>query len=691
MPYGYLVSLSGDNTLADATIGGSYRFFRSNTSLGDGEWAWSGNYFGTDYYNQLEPGEFFLANNGNVYFVPDYGAVGTLSEASVTSAPYFSPDNRVQGTNNDDVIDDTFVDNNGNSVDSGDGSGPGGFGDEVYAKKGDDTVDSGQGDDLVYGGSGNDTIYGGDGDDTLYGDGQGGSNESLNWFAEGNDGTDLSSGFTQTTGDIDVTVSFSNDGNNSPDFEVATAEETYRTASDDHSNHSALYLFGSGDGATSTTTISFAANSTGDVEDEVENVSFRINDVDWASGNHRDVVTINAYDANGDPVAVTLTPTATGSNQDTVSGNTVTAGSQSESPDDATGSVLVEIAGPVQEIEIIYENALGGTQAVWVSDIFFDTRQPQDGNDILDGQDGDDTLYGQGGDDTLIGGTGDDTMYGGDGDDTFEVAQGDIAEGGDGDDTFVLTDLAETGNGTITITGNEGAEVDGDTLDLGGVADLSTLNLTVNQPDELAGTIELYDGTLVSFTNIENIICFTPGTMIATAHGPRPIETLAPGDLIVTRDNGLQPLRWVGSRSVPARGGHAPLELSPTLLEGATAPLLVSPQHRLLWTGARAQMLFGESEVLVAATHLSEHPGVTRRAGGAVTYMHLMLDRHEVVYANGVATESFYPGDTAIGALSDPARAEMFDLFPDLRSHAGSFGETARMCLKAHEGRLLAA
>ena len=141
MPYGYLVSLSGDNTLSDATIGGSYQFFRANTSLGDGEWAWSGNHFGTDYYNQLEPGEFFLAGNGSVYFVPDYGSVGTPSEATITVAPYFSPDNKVQGTNNDDVIDDTYVDTNGNSVDSGDGTGPGGFGDEVYAKAGNDTVD----------------------------------------------------------------------------------------------------------------------------------------------------------------------------------------------------------------------------------------------------------------------------------------------------------------------------------------------------------------------------------------------------------------------------------------------------------------------------------------------------------------------------------------------------------------------
>ena len=201
----------------------------------------------------------------------------------------------------------------------------------------------------------------------------------------------------------------------------------------------------------------------------------------------------------------------------------------------------------------------------------------------------------------------------------------------------------------------------------------------------------MIDGTLVTFSNIENIICFTPGTLIDTAHGPRPIETLATGELIVTRDNGLQPLRWVGSRTVTAKGDFAPIEIAPILLPDATAPLLVSPQHRLLWTGSRAQMLFGSDEVLVAARHLLANPAVTRRAGGSVTYMHLMLDQHEVIYVNGAATESFYPGDQALGALSDSGRDEMFTLFPELRSHTGGFGDTARLCLKSHEGLLLAA
>ncbi|MCV2890142.1 Hint domain-containing protein [Ruegeria aquimaris] len=692
MPSGYLVTLGIDQDLSlAASIGGALVNFTTAQLIGSGEWAWSGTVGSTTYNNELETGQYYLATNGSLYFVPDLGPVSTLSGAETVSAPYFSPFNKVQGTNNDDLIDDGYVDNNGSSVDSGNGTGPGGFGDQVFASKGNDTVDSGLGDDLVYGGSGDDEIQGGDGNDLLYGDGQGGSTESLNWFAEGTDGTDLSAGFTQATGRMNVTVSFTDDGNNNPVFEVDTGEESYVRSGEVQSEYSSLYLAGQGRGATSTTRIEFSARTDFDVEDEVENVMFRINDVDWANRNHRDILEVRAFDANGNPVAITLTPSGAGTNPDTVSGSTITAGNQSDSALDESGSVLVEIAGPVQSIEIVYANALNGTQAVWISDVYFDTRNPQDGNDTIDGGSGDDTLSGQGGGDLLLGNTGADQVFGGDGNDTIEAAQGDAVEGGAGDDLFILTELGEAGSGTISIIGNEEDEINGDTLDLGGVADRNTLNLTTNLPGELAGTVELFDGTLVSFTNIENIICFTPGTLIATAHGPRPIETLRLGDLIVTRDNGLQPLRWIGSRTVHAQGKHAPIRLDPVLLPGATAPLLVSPQHRLLWSGPRAQMYFGEPEVLVAASHLLDNPAAARIEGGEVTYIHLMLDRHEVIYANDAATESFYPGDEGLAALSDCARDEMFLLFPELRSHKGAFGATARPCLKAHEARILAA
>ncbi|WP_372573208.1 Hint domain-containing protein [Ruegeria jejuensis] len=687
MPDGYLVTLGADLALSNGDgISDPLTSFVTDQSLGAGEWTFTGTYLTTNYVDETEPGEYFLAQDGNVYFVPDLGPVTTITTAVTLDPPAYEPSTSVEGTDGDDTIDDTYTDADGDQINDAVNDA-----DLVHGFAGDDEISSLAGDDTIFGGSGNDTVFGGASEDEIYGDGQTGGTESLSWIAEGADEADISAGFTQNTGDIDVSVSFANDGNNNPTFTVESDDQQYVASGESFDDDSSLALFGNGDGDTSTTSIDFAAAADADVQGEVENVTFRINDIDFFGGNHRDVVTVEAFDANGDPVPVTLTATPNGANTDVVSGNTVTAGDALEDPDDATGSVLVEIAGPVAQIQISYGNALNGTQGINLSDVFFDTIPNPDGNDDLDGGAGSDTLVGGGGDDVLSGGTEADDLQGGSGNDTLNVAEGDTATGGDGDDLFVLTDLGEAGSAAITITGGEGGEIGGDTLNLNGLADKSTLNLTTDTADEKAGTVELLDGTLVSFSNIENIICFTPGTVITTAQGPRKVEDLSPGDLILTRDNGLQPLRWMGRRSVPGRGRFAPIELNATLLPGATANLLVSPQHRLLWSGARAQMLFGESEVLVAATHLLDHPAVRQVETEEVTYLHLMLDRHEVIYANGAATESFYPGDTALTALSDQSRHEMFELFPTLRSHAGSFGDTARACLKAHEARLLAA
>lgn len=692
MPRGYLVSLGDDYILnAGDTISGGWTRFRTDQVLGDGEWVFSGTDGGTSYTDEVEPGTYYLATNGNVYFVPDYGEVDSLTAASATDAPAYDTNNTVQGSGQDDFMDDGYVDPQGNSIDSGDGVGPGGFGDRVEARPGDDTVYSGLGDDTVFGQAGSDEIYGGDGDDVLYGDGHAGGPEALNWDAQGGDGTDLSGGFTQTTGEMNVTVGFANTGNNSPIYRVETSDTIYTSGTDPFDDQSSLYLFGDGDGATSRVTIGFTAGADSNMQDAVENVLFRINDVDWAGGNHRDILTVTAYDADGNEVPVTITVTPSGSGQDSVSGNTVTAGDSSENPDDATGSVLVEIAGPVSEIVIDYENGLDGTQAVWVSDIFFDTLAQPGGDDSLHGGAGDDSLIGDDGNDLLEGDEGADTMTGGGGDDLFTVAQGDVATGGDGDDTFVLADLGEAGTADITISGGESDETLGDTLDLGGVADRTTLNLTTNQPGELAGTVELLDGTLVTFDNIEQIICFTPGTRIRTVRGDRPIESLVPGDLILTRDNGPQPLRWIGQRTVAATGGFAPIRIDPVLLAGADAPLLVSPQHRLLWTGARAELLFGQSEVLLAAKHLLHHPAARQIEGGTVTYLHLVFDQHEIVTANGAETESLFPGDAALSALDPAGREELFTLFPELRSSKAGFENTVRRCLRTHEARALIA
>ena len=139
------------------------------------------------------------------------------------------------------------------------------------------------------------------------------------------------------------------------------------------------------------------------------------------------------------------------------------------------------------------------------------------------------------------------------------------------------------------------------------------------------------DGTLLNFSEIENIMCFTPGTCIATPKGARDIASLKIGDFVVTRDHGLQPIRWIQSRTVPALDRFAPIRIRPGVVIGQQSDLLVSPQHQMLFQGYRAELLFGESEVFVAAKHLVDGRLVTQEKGGYVTYIHMMFDEHEVV------------------------------------------------------------
>ncbi len=316
----------------------------------------------------------------------------------------------------------------------------------------------------------------------------------------------------------------------------------------------------------------------------------------------------------------------------------------------------------------------------------------QAGHDHLFGETGDDRLFGGDGDDLLSGGEGADSLAGGAGNDTLAVAEGDVAEGGDGNDLFRVSDSGEPGAATISIVGGEGDETDGDTLDFQGLTHWDDVTLTNADPGPgggLSGNAVLADGTHVDFSEIENlIICFTAGTRIATARGLREVQDLQPGERVLTRDHEFQPLRWVGCRTVPARGSLAPVRFEAGVVANERA-LLVSPQHRMLIQGPDANLMFGESEVLASAKHLVNGGSVRRVTGGEVTYVHILFDRHEIVYAEGAPSESFFPGDIGLEAVDAAAREELFTIFPELRSSTGNFGDTARMCLRAHESRLL--
>ena len=322
------------------------------------------------------------------------------------------------------------------------------------------------------------------------------------------------------------------------------------------------------------------------------------------------------------------------------------------------------------------------------------------GNDVVMAGDGADEVYGGDGDDTLSGGAGDDTLSGDAGDDLLSGGDGaDTLFGGDDRDTFT-----GVGDGD-SVAGGEGGD-DFDTLDLTGAGSLR-INYTGGDPASEAGTVVFYDGTgfeasnitgTMTFEEIESVIpCFTPGTLIATPRGEVPVEDLRVGDRVMTRDNGLQEIRWTGHRAFGARDMAATPHLRPVLIRAGSLraglperDMLVSPNHRLLIAGEATQLYFDESEVLVAAKHLVGKAGIHRVDVARTTYVHFMFDRHEVVLSDGAWTESFQPGDWSLKGIDAESRDEIFALFPDLAQTAGRAAyAAARVSLKKHEARLL--
>lgn len=206
--------------------------------------------------------------------------------------------------------------------------------------------------------------------------------------------------------------------------------------------------------------------------------------------------------------------------------------------------------------------------------------------------------------------------------------------------------------------------------------------------DSLLGNT--YSGLTTSRETWEFVTCFTAGTQILTPKGEVLIERLKLGDLVETLDHGPQAIRWIGNTIVAAFGKFAPVAIAPNAL-GNTQELRVSQQHRMLLTGWKAEVLFGESEILSPAVHLINDDTIRRIEGGQVEYFHLMFDTHEIIFAEGCPSESFHPGKQGMGVLAEEVREEIFELFPELRDDLTTYGPTARVTLKAFEARALLA
>lgn len=171
-------------------------------------------------------------------------------------------------------------------------------------------------------------------------------------------------------------------------------------------------------------------------------------------------------------------------------------------------------------------------------------------------------------------------------------------------------------------------------------------------------------------------VAFVRGTMITLGDGSqRAIESLRPGDLILTRDHGRQPLRLLGQATLRAVGAFAPVVIGKGVL-GNSADLAVSQHHRLFLYLPRAEAGLPTSEILVQARHLLDGDAVWLREGGFVDYFSLVFDRHEIVYAEGIPVESLMVTEATVTRLP-PGLAEAVQArFPGM-SQAQHYGTEA--------------
>lgn len=191
------------------------------------------------------------------------------------------------------------------------------------------------------------------------------------------------------------------------------------------------------------------------------------------------------------------------------------------------------------------------------------------------------------------------------------------------------------------------------------------------------------------------VACFTAGTRILTLQGQRAVEQLTPGDKVMTRDHGLQTLRWIGCRHVSASEVSEFANTRPVrIAAGALGPkmpdrdLLVSPQHRVMVSGENVAEVCGDEEGLVAAQDLVGRPGITVEEVEEVVYYHLMFDDHELVLSEGTWTESFLPGVGAYNGMDVEAIDELFAMFPELK-HVPTAYKPARPSLNPEVAKLL--
>ncbi|QHQ34504.1 Hint domain-containing protein [Algicella marina] len=378
-----------------------------------------------------------------------------------------------------------------------------------------------------------------------------------------------------------------------------------------------------------------------------------------------------------------------------------------------------------------FTSATSGSGGVGAGD---DTIQALAGNDTVNevGANGDDIIAMGDGDDTLnVSGTpfgANEEFYLGAGADDYNMADGAgnafIDAGLDSDvDTLELGGFASSGSQIVSIEpGRENDIITGFKAGGGGgqdgfyigdadIADYAVVknaqnSFTISYTDPSTSDVTTWSLTTIDdFSNaftpadilatFQDSSTFTPdaapclaaGTLVETADGLVAVEDLVAGDLVVTKDRGLQPVRYIAMRTVPAIGVTAPVVIATGAL-GNTRDLIVSPNHRMAVSGARVEALFGEREMLVAAEDLIDGDRIYRKVGGEITYVHVAFDNHEIIFAEGAATESLQPLAADAALFGGKAYEELVAIFPELANGDRAM-QMARPVLRPAEAALL--
>ncbi|MEP5758256.1 MAG: Hint domain-containing protein [Litoreibacter sp.] len=172
------------------------------------------------------------------------------------------------------------------------------------------------------------------------------------------------------------------------------------------------------------------------------------------------------------------------------------------------------------------------------------------------------------------------------------------------------------------------------------------------------------------------VTCFCTGTLIDTKSGQKAIEDLEIGDLIRCEDGSYAEIRMIPHRHISSRELNANPKLRPIKITagalGCRLPLhdtWVSRQHRMYVSSLVCRRMFGTDAVLVAAIKLTDLPGIyVDEDMEDVTYWHLVLSQHEIIFANSAPSESFLVGENAIEALSREAQEELSIIFHNLHT-----------------------